>query len=267
MNLSTVRLVVTDIDGTLLDSRHKLSNDFYPTFSQLKSKGILFSAASGRQLFNLQKRFEPIVEDVIFISENGSYVVYRNEELLVQAMPAAVTRELLATALGIAGAYPILCGKKKAYVQHTNPEFISNVELYYEKYEVVPDLLQVTDDEFLKIAICDLVGSSVNSYGYFKDREDELQVKISGKIWLDLSHKLANKGRALEVVQQRFGISAEDTMVFGDYLNDLEMMSKAHFSFAVENAHPDIKKAARYRAKSNDENGVVEMLQQMVNLD
>ncbi len=56
-------------------------------------------------------------------------------------------------------------------------------------------------------------------------------------------------------------------MVFGDYLNDLEMMSKAHYSFAMENAHPDIKKAARYRAKSNDENGVVEMLQQMVNLD
>ena len=74
MNLSAIRLVVTDIDGTLLDSRHKLSNDFYPTFSQLKSKGILFSAASGRQQFNLQKRFEPIVEDVIFISENGSYV-------------------------------------------------------------------------------------------------------------------------------------------------------------------------------------------------
>ncbi len=139
MNLSAIRLVVTDIDGTLLDSRHKLSNDFYPTFSQLKSKGILFSAASGRQQFNLQKRFEPIVEDVIFISENGSYVVYRNEELLVQSMPAPITRQLLTTALGISGAYPSCAERKKAYVQHTLPEFIANVELYYEKYEVVPE--------------------------------------------------------------------------------------------------------------------------------
>jgi hydroxymethylpyrimidine pyrophosphatase-like HAD family hydrolase len=53
-------------------------------------------------------------------------------------------------------------------------------------------------------------------------------------------------------------------MAFGDYLNDLEMMQQAYFSFAMENAHPAIKQAARFMAKSNDENGVLEVLQQML---
>jgi hydroxymethylpyrimidine pyrophosphatase-like HAD family hydrolase len=43
------------------------------------------------------------------------------------------------------------------------------------------------------------------------------------------------------------------------------MMQQAHYSFAMENAHPDIKKAARFMAKSNDENGVMEVLGQMLN--
>jgi HAD superfamily hydrolase (TIGR01484 family) len=67
-------------------------------------------------------------------------------------------------------------------------------------------------------------------------------VKVSGSIWLDISHKLANKGRAMELLQKKYSITTEQTMAFGDYLNDLEMMQQAHYSFAMENAHPDIKK-------------------------
>jgi len=136
--------------------------------------------------------------------------------------------------------------------------------MYYDEYEVVPDLLKVENDRFLKIAICDLAGSEANSYTFFRHKQNELQVKISGAVWLDLSHKLANKGRALKVVQKKFGISFDETMVFGDYLNDLEMMHEASFSYAMENAHPDIKKAARFLAKSNEENGVTEVLRQML---
>ena len=137
--------------------------------------------------------------------------------------------------------------------------------MYYDKVQVVDDLLRVTDDQFLKIAICDLAGSEANSYQYFKHQQDELQVKISGSIWLDISHKLANKGKAIEALQREFDLSPDQTMVFGDYLNDLEMMRAATYSFAMENAHEEIKKHSRFQAKSNNENGVTEILQRMVN--
>lgn len=66
-------------------------------------------------------------------------------------------------------------------------------------------------------------------------------------------------------MQKKFGITREQTMVFGDYLNDLEMMQQAYFSYAMENAHPDVKKVSNFLAKSNEENGVTVVLQQMLN--
>ena len=262
--LSQIKFVAADMDGTLLNAKHEISSGFYPVFEQMKAKGLLFAAASGRQYFNLLNRFSIIKDDVIFIAENGSYVVYRGEELLVQAMDECVVKEQLAAAAKIPDVYPILCGKKSAYVQSTEPRFIENVEMYYDKYELVDDLLKVDNDQFLKIAICDLAGSESNSYHFFKQKMDELQVKISGLIWLDLSHKLANKGRAIEKLQQKFGISKDETMAFGDYLNDLEMLQQAGFSYAMENAHGDIKNTARFITKSNEEDGVVIVLQEML---
>jgi Cof subfamily protein (haloacid dehalogenase superfamily) len=264
MDLSKIKLVAADMDGTLLNARHELSPDFYPVFDKMKAKGLLFAAASGRQFFNLLNCFESIRDEVIFIAENGSYIVYKGEDILVQAMEKDVVKEQLLVARKIPGAYTILCGKKRAYVESRAPRFIENVEMYYYKYEVVDDLLKVDDDRFLKIAICDLAGSEKNSYTFFRQRQDELQVKVSGNIWLDLSHKLANKGRAIEVLQKKYGISIDETMVFGDYLNDLEMMQQASFSYAMENAHPDIKNAARFLTKSNEAHGVTEVLRQML---
>ena len=59
-------------------------------------------------------------------------------------------------------------------------------------------------------------------------------------------------------------ISENETMVFGDYNNDLEMMKLAYFSYAMENAHPNIKAEARFQTKSNDEDGVELVLQQLL---
>lgn len=264
MDITKVKLVAADMDGTLLNSRHELSPLFYPVFNQITEKGVLFAAASGRQFFNILNKFETIKEAVIFVAENGSYVVYKDEELLVQAMEQDVVAEQLLVARNIPGTYTILCGKKRAYIESEVPEFMEHLKMYYDRYEVVDDLLKVTDDQFLKIAICDLTGSERNSYNFFKHKQDQLQVKVSGSIWLDLSHKLANKGRALQVLQNKFGITIDETMVFGDYLNDLEMMHQASFSYAMENAHIDIKKAAMFLTKSNDENGVTVVLQQML---
>ncbi len=264
MDTSKIKLVAADMDGTLLNAKHELSPDFFPIFERMKDRGILFAAASGRQFWNLLNCFENIQDDVIFIAENGSYVGYKGQELLVQAMEPDVTREQITTARKIPGIHTILCGKKRAYIESKAPAFIENVKMYYDRYEVVDDLMKVEDDQFLKIAICDLAGSEANSYPFFKQKKDQLQVKVSGHIWLDISHRLANKGRAMAVVQNKFKISVDETMVFGDYLNDLEMMHQASFSYAMENAHADIKNAARFITKSNEENGVIIVLEEML---
>lgn len=65
-------------------------------------------------------------------------------------------------------------------------------------------------------------------------------------------------------MQQLLGITKEETLVLGDYNNDLEMMEQAHFSYAMENAHPNVTKAARYSTKSNTEEGVEEVLEELI---
>ena len=263
MTFSDIRLVATDMDGTLLNSKHEINESFYPVFRKLKDHGVIFVAASGRQYFNLAKALEKVKDEVIFAAENGSYVVFQDEEIHVQAMDQDIVRKLIEITRPIPNTYPIICGKKKAYVENDDQEFIDHLKLYFERYEIVEDLTKVEDDQFLKYTVCDLAGSEVNSYPHFKQFQDALKVKVSGPIWLDISHKDANKGKAMEVLQKKFNISFDQTMVFGDYLNDLEMLQKAHYAYAMANAHPDIKKIARFIAKSNDENGVVEVLSEI----
>jgi Cof subfamily protein (haloacid dehalogenase superfamily) len=263
MTFSDIRLVATDMDGTLLNSKHEIHESFFPVFRKLKEHGIIFVAASGRQYFNLAKALERVKDEVIFAAENGSYVVFQDQEIHIQAIDHETVKELVLIARKIPNTYPIICGKKKAYVESDEPEFINHLKLYFERYEIVKDVTKIEDDQFLKFTLCDLAGSEVNSYPHYKLYEESLQVKVSGPIWLDISHKNANKGKAMEVLQKKFNVSFEQTMVFGDYLNDLEMLGKAHYSYAMANAHPDIKKIARFIAKSNDENGVVEVLSEL----
>jgi len=252
------------MDGTLLDPDHQLNDLFLPTFKRLLEHGIVFSVASGRQLYNLQKQVSEVSDSIYFIAENGSFMVYQNQELLVEALDKEKIRELVQIGRSIPDSYLIICGKKKAYVENNDPEFLKELQLYFERFELVDDLLEVEDDEFLKFTVANLNGTEEFVYPYFKHLTDTCQVKISGKIWLDISHKLANKGRAIQVLQEKFGITKDETMVFGDFLNDLEMLQQATYSFAMKNAHPEVIETARFMAAGNDENGVVAILQEVV---
>ena len=60
MNIAAIKLVASDMDGTLLNSQHELNPEFFDLFHQMKTKGILFVAASGRQYFNIMNRFKSI---------------------------------------------------------------------------------------------------------------------------------------------------------------------------------------------------------------
>lgn len=263
-DFSDIRLIAADMDGTLLNSRHELDIHFNTVYDKLKAQQILFAPASGRQLYNLQNKFGDMGAGMVFIAENGSYVQYMGRDLLVQSLPLDKVHMLISMVRQIPGVNMILCGKKQAYIESTAPEFLRNVEMYYDRRKIVDDFMKVEHDEFLKIAICDLSGAEKNSYPRFRHLEGELQVKVSGQIWLDLSHQLANKGRALQVVQREFNISPEQTMAFGDYLNDVEMMQHAYYSYAMSNAHPSVKAAARFTALSNEENGVGKILNQVL---
>ena len=258
-----IKLIATDMDGTLLNDENQLPTEFQEIYQALIEKGIIFGAASGRQYYNLIERFADQKDDMLFIAENGTFVVHKGEELFANTLPRDVAVKLIEIGRTIEDAYIILCGKKSAYIERSTPELLEQVDKYYARREIVADLTQV-DDEVLKVTILDFKGAEDNSNHFFSAYREQLQVAVSGFLWLDITNGDANKGTAIQKVQEHFGITSEQTMVFGDYLNDLDMMRQAYYSFAMANAHDEIKNVARFEAKTNNESGVMKSIRQYV---
>lgn len=259
-----IKLIATDLDGTLLDENGNVNENFYTILKELKNKKVKFAAASGRQYSTLVKTFEKAKDDMIFVSENGTYILEEDKELYSNTLDRNLILELIKLTRTVDGCYAILSGKEFGYIEDRNKDLIEQVEKYYSKYKIVDDLTKVTDD-VVKFTICDLKGSSENSYKVFNPKYGkDYQVVKSGLLWLAIMNKNVSKGSAIEVLQKKFNISKEETMVFGDYFNDVEMLKNAKFSYAMENAPDEVKKCANFIAPSNRNNGVLATIKDIV---
>ncbi|CAM3570268.1 HAD family hydrolase [Zobellia roscoffensis] len=263
MDLSKVKMVVTDMDGTLLNSNHEVSARFFELFEKMKQQGIIFVAASGRQYHSIVDKLLPIKDDIIVIAENGGFVMQNETEILATPLPYESKNSVLEVLDPIKNIHPVLCGKHNAYIKSDSEEFEAKLREYYTDYKVVNDLKDF-DGEILKIAIYHFESSEKYIYPSVAHLEETLKVKVSGENWVDISSPNAHKGYALQKVQERFNVTPAETMVFGDYNNDLEMLALADFSFAMKNAHPNVKKAAKFETLNNDEFGVETILQKLI---
>ena len=265
MDFSKVKLVVTDMDGTLLNSKSEVSDRFFEVYHQLKKHNIQFIAASGRQYFSIADRFEDIKDEITIVAENGAFAKHGNQELFTSALPFEYISRTINILRNLNNVFIVLCGKNSAYIETKDKQFINMFKNYYSEYRLVDDLTKITEDTFFKIAAYHFDCSETHIYPDVKLLENDLQVIISGKNWLDISHNNANKGFALKMLQNKLGITKEETMVFGDYNNDLKMLALADFSYAMENAHPNVINISNYQTKSNDEQGVEMVLEQLIN--
>lgn len=271
-----IRLIVSDMDGTLLGPDGTLSADFFPILDQLLARGCTFVVASGRQYFNLREIFHDYLDKIYFIAENGSYVAYKDQPIAILEMDKSFVNPIVQAVRALKDCHAVYCGASRAYIEDEDPEFVQEVSKYYHQLEVVPDLTLLEGELCLKIAVCNLGEAPEYGYPHLCHFEKQgLKVVLSGKNWVDLSEPTANKGVPLSQLQQRLGIPKEQTLAFGDQMNDLEMLACAHYSFAVENAYPALKPYARYQAPANAEQGVLQVLrhlckiyeEKMVNLE
>ncbi len=264
MDLSQVKMVVTDMDGTLLNSKSEVSQQFFSLYQNLKEHEVHFVAASGRQYSSIQDKLMSIYTDITIIAENGGYIKQGEKELGSIHLSLEHVNVLIPVLRKIEGVYIVLCGKKSAYIEDDNEEFKTILKEYYTKFDVVSDLLNDVDDHFFKVAVYHFESSESYIYPHVKHLEKDLQIKVSGANWVDIADYRANKGEAVKLLQNKLGVNIKETMVFGDFNNDLEMIDQAYFSYAMENAHPNVKMAARFKTKSNNEGGVELILEELI---
>ncbi|MFF4559661.1 Cof-type HAD-IIB family hydrolase [Streptomyces sp. NPDC001435] len=264
-----IRLIVTDMDGTLLDDAKRIPEGLWPMLAELRRRGVLFSPASGRQYATLARQFADVADGMVFIAENGTYVVRDGVELSSDPLAPAVAaglalavRRLVADGVDV-GA--VVCGKRSAYVERTDEPFVAEVRKYYVEHRVVEDVTAV-DDDVIKVALFDFGRAERTTAPALSAFADTHQVVVSGEHWVDVMNRTANKGAALCGLQRELGITPAQTMVFGDYLNDLEMLDAAEWSFAMANAHPEVVGRARHLAPSNNDNGVLRTIARVLGM-
>ena len=160
----------------------------------------------------------------------------------------------------------VLCGEKTVYLLK-NTEFDRAVGNFYMKRTQVSRFSDVKDEIF-KMAVFDNTGSIDSTlFNLHKKLKGKLSIQRTGENWADIMYADVSKGNALAQLQLRNNVSWSETMAFGDYDNDISMLEKAYFSFAMENAVADVKKVARYTADSNKQYGVIKEIKCLFRMD
>ena len=260
-----IKLIFSDLDGTLLDGNGNIPSYFAEVLAQVRATGAIFAPASGRQHAAIYQQFAPYGRDFLIVAENGAFVAQSGEEVFSTTMPERLVKDALQRAAQIEGAFPVYCGKRRAYVQSVNPIFVREMRKYYTQYQLV-ESFEEAKEPCVKVSVCDAerAHAEKNLKPSFMPLAKELQIIVASNYWLDIMQPNVNKGAAVTRLQKEWGIAKEECLAFGDYLNDYEMLSAVGESYAMENAHPDLKKIAKHIAPKNTEGGVLQVLQQLL---
>ncbi len=257
-----IKLILSDMDGTLLDENGQLPEEFDEVMEELHKRGVQFAPASGRQYFSLLKSFKKYEDRFIFVSDNGTIVRQHGKELFSDVIEHDLAREIFNSMNDHDGIYNVLCGKETVYLLRDKQPQNQMAELkkYFRLVEVV-DSFDDIPEEPIKISFFTPDGDAAEKiYPLFAPYYDSMQVVLASAYWVDVTNKGATKGSAVKALQKRLGLKPEECAVFGDYMNDIEMMGAAYYSYAMENAFPPVKEAARFVAPSNAEHGVIKTI-------
>jgi len=132
---------------------------------------------------------------------------------------------------------------------------VSSLSVFFKDFSQI-------EDTIFQMTLFDPIGAKNHSFPTFSKLSQEgLKVTLSGVNWIDITNEGVNKGIAVNALQKELTISPEQTMVFGDYMNDLEMLRRATYSYAMKNAEPEVKEVASYvTEEDNDNNGVLKTI-------
>lgn len=266
----TLKLIAVDMDGTFLTTQKTYNRARFATlYARMKAQDVKFVVASGNQYAQLISFFPEIANELTFAAENGAYLVSQAQDVFA----ADMARETVATALSVLATYAdshgIVCGKKTAYILETEPsDFYHYTHLYYYRLKKGTDLLSAfadPDEKVVKLAFTfpEAVVEAVLAQ-LTADLQGALVPVSSGHGDIDLLVPEINKASSLATLSTRWGIAPADMAAFGDSGNDIEMLQYVGRGYAMANANPKVKAVADAIIGSNDADGVLDQIEQLL---
>lgn len=261
-----IKLIVTDMDGCLLDGKGRLPSDFEETYRLLEERNVILAAASGRSIAGLMKPFGEHAKDMAFASDNGACAYYQGNQLFSNKLKREDYLPVFEEARKHPNLIAVACGTKNAWMENTDrftDRDIEELKKYYPtwaecRFENIPD-------DVIKVALLYFDDIEKNIYPYFeKFNNGRILCKVTAYVWIDIFDASVSKGTGVKALQEKLGISSDETIVFGDYLNDLPMAECAVRSFAPSNAHPEVKRCFTDVIGSNEEGAVTKTIREII---
>lgn len=255
-----IKLVVIDLDGSLLDSNCAIPKDFEKVFKALKEHRIEVALISGRPLPTIKTDFPNIFNDAIIITDSGALISDHGSTIYKNYLDTTALLEIWNIYEGLSNTFIVLCGEDCAYLNSTDERFINEVNKYFYKTETFSSINEIKSN-ILKVSICNFNDiSKIDEEHFSLNLSNKLNISLSGEFWLDITNKNVNKGFALKRIQDRHVIIQGETMCFGDYYTDIPMFQNSYYSYAMKNAPLAVKNKARFVIASNDENAVIDTI-------
>lgn len=262
-----IRLIATDLDGTLLDDAKQLPADFYEVLGALRARGIAFAVVSGRSYSAARVPFGEAAPRMDFLCDNGAFCVEQGTPVFSSVIPRQLVEEADAAVLALGPRVrAVLCTAQGVWVRAHGaaPEFANRLSSYYNAQTLYDDMREVKGDVF-KVAVCDLDGAGEHSYPVLSARfAGRLSAVWSGPYYMDLMNPGIDKGGALRWLQARLGVRRDETLAFGDYYNDIGLLGAAGTPVVTENAPADMRAHARFVAPPNAQAGVTRFIRSYV---
>jgi len=285
-----IKLIASDMDGTLLNSNHKISKENLEAIKKAESMGVKFTIATGRRFEDVKPLIDEnnlkcqsiVLNGGEYIDEEGKVLegIYIDRKEASQIIDMIIKENIVAEIYTNQGLYSVntkeealteVAYRIKAFDPKTSFE---EAIKYAETHPHFLDLKYIKDiDEFLNSDI--KIGKFVAFYN-----DEETTIKVKRKLEsierlaiastftknIEINNKEAQKGLILAKVAEKMGIRRDEVMVIGDSFNDYSMFTEFPISFAMKNAVPQIKEAAKYITDTNDNAGVAKAIYKVFNL-
>lgn len=285
-----IELIVSDMDGTLLNNKLAVSDTNREAIEYAERKGIKFMVATGRGYTEAVPALKEAGISCPMITVNGGQLFDEAGNLIANiGIDKARIRRIL-DFVRSKGLYAEIVTTKGVFsddkvgrietmttlLQTTNPDTtfkmalilaLGRLELLNIHY--VNHFDEVLDDDssqMLKVLVFSNIGQpELQVIREEFETDEELIITSSFFNNIEINHVEAQKGIAVERFAKEMGISMENVMTIGDNFNDASMLKNAGVSFAMGNAEEGVKAIAKYVTTTNNENGVADAIFRAIN--
>ncbi|MGL5330542.1 MAG: sugar-phosphatase [Peptostreptococcaceae bacterium] len=266
------KLIALDIDGTLLNTDKKITNEVFNSIQEAKKQGAKVVLSTGRPLPGVT----PLLEE-LNLTDDGDYVICFNGALVQEVKSKKVLCNLEMNMDDFNLIYNEVCKKHNTFIHINTPTNLvtpnkipgqyTQLEANLNKIPIEYKPTEEIDDSitFCKIMIVDdseKLEEIIQSIP--KEFHDKYTIVRSAPFFLEFLNKDANKGNALRSLCSNINIPIEKSIAVGDEENDQHMIKYAGLGVAMGNARDSIKDIADFITTTNNDHGVANVINKFI---